>query len=148
MRTKVIIQFTSILLLMMVVPSCGKEDTESTEIPYVYVNFTIDPSSIEYGNLNIPGNYALIKGGYRGIIVYHYTQDEYLAFERTCTYDPTESCSRLVVDETGVIARDTCCGSRFLLLDGTPMEGSKATRSLRQYRTTYDAYYRRLHIYN
>lgn len=138
----------AIIALTLIIPSCGKENTDTTEIPYVYVNFSIDPTSIEYGNLNIPGNYAYINGGYRGIIVYHFTQDEYLAFERTCTYDPTVTCSKLVVEESGLIARDTCCGSGFLLLDGTPVEGSKATKSLRIYRTTYDTYYRRLHIYN
>ena len=76
-----------VLSIILLSPSCGKENTDTTEIPYVYVNFSIDPSSIQYGNLNIPGNYAYVKGGYRGIIIYHYTQDEYLAFERTCTYD-------------------------------------------------------------
>lgn len=148
MKLKSTLQISVVVFMLLLTPSCAKEDTDTTEIPYAYVNFSIDPSSIEYNNLNIPGNFAYVKGGYRGIIIYHYTQDEYLAYERTCTYDPLESCSKLVVDESGIIARDTCCGSGFLLLDGSPVEGSKATRSLRQYRTTYDAYYRRLHVYN
>lgn len=148
MRTKPFFFLVTLLTILLTAPSCGKENTDTTEIPYVYVNFSIDPSSIAYGNLNIPGNYTYVKGGYRGIIIYHYTQDEYLAFERTCTYDPSVSCSKLNVDESGLIARDTCCGSGFLLLDGTPIEGSKATKSLRQYRATYDSYYRLLHIYN
>lgn len=148
MKTHPSLALLIILPFLVLAPACGKEDTDSGEIPYVYVNFTIDPASIEYENLDIPGNFSYVKGGYRGIIVYHFTQDEYLAFERTCTYDPAVSCSRLVVDESGLIARDTCCGSGFLLLDGTPVQGSKAAKSLRAYRTTYDPYYRRLHIYN
>lgn len=117
-------------------------------MPDVYVNIVINPASIAYNNLNIPGNYALIKGGYRGIIVYHFIQDQYLAYERTCTYDWDQTCSKLVMDPSGLIAKDTCCGSQFLIIDGTPMEGSKAIRPLKQYKTYYDANFGRLYITN
>ncbi len=126
---------------------CGGNEEESP-IPYVNVNITINPTSIEYGNLNVPGNMALLKGGYRGIIVYHYMQDEYLAFERTCTFDPENACAKLKVDLSTLLAKDTCCGSQFLLIDGTPLEGSKALRPLKQYRTAFDPNYGLLHIYN
>ncbi len=133
-----------ILLLSL---SCN-DDNSSSPIPDVYVNIVINPASIEYGNLNIPGNYTLIKGGYRGIIVYHVIDNQYLAFERTCTYDWDKPCSKLVIDPSGLIARDTCCKSSFLLLDGTPMEGSLATIPLKQYKTMYDANFGRLYITN
>lgn len=136
-----------ILACLMLFLGCGTND-EDSPIPYVSVNITINPSSIEYGNLNVPGNMALLKGGYRGIIVYHYMQDEYLAFERTCTFDPDNSCAKLKVDLSTLLAKDTCCGSQFLLIDGTPLEGSKALRPLKQYRTAYDPAYGLLHIYN
>lgn len=138
-----------LLLLALLWPlGWGCSDTQETPIPDVYVNIVINPASIEYGNLKIPGNYALIKGGYRGIIVYHYMQDEYIAYERTCTYDWDKPCSKLVMDPSGLIARDTCCGSAFLIIDGTPMEGSKATLPLKRYKTYYDANYGRLYITN
>jgi hypothetical protein len=136
-----------LLLIAMLSSACGSNEEEST-IPYVYVNIVINPASIEYGNLNVPGNLATIKGGYRGIVVYHYMQDEYLAFERTCTFDPDKSCSKLKVDISTMLATDTCCGSQFILLDGSALEGSKATRPLKQYHTTFDPAYGQLYIYN
>jgi hypothetical protein len=126
----------------------GCDDKDEYPMPDIYVNIVINPASISYNNLNIPGNYALIKGGYRGIIVYHFLQDEYLAYERTCTYDWDKNCSKLVMDPSGLIARDTCCGSQFLIIDGTPLEGSPATRPLKQYKTYYDANFGRLYITN
>jgi hypothetical protein len=137
-----------LLLIFLLVSGTGCNDTQESPIPDVYVNIVINPASIEYNNLNIPGNYALIKGGYRGIIVYHYLQDEYIAYERTCTYDWDKPCAKLVMDPSGLIARDTCCGSAFLIIDGTPMEGSKATVPLKRYKTYYDPNYGRLYISN
>ncbi|MEJ5302559.1 MAG: hypothetical protein HPY80_02265 [Bacteroidales bacterium] len=139
---------TLLILFLLSVTESGCDKTQESPIPDVYVNIVINPASIEYNNLNIPGNYALIKGGYRGIIVYHYLQDEYIAFERTCTYDWDQPCSKLVMDPSGLIARDTCCGSIFLIIDGSPMEGSKATLPLKRYKTYYDANYGRLYISN
>ncbi|HML85572.1 MAG TPA: hypothetical protein PKE52_10470, partial [Bacteroidales bacterium] len=60
----VIFLFSSVIWV-----ACSDDDPEP-EIPYVYVDFIIDPSSILYNNLNIPGNYAYVNGGYRGIIIY------------------------------------------------------------------------------
>ena len=124
------------------------DDNDISPIPDVYVNIVINPASIEYGNLNIPGNYALIKGGYRGIIVYHVIDNQYMAYERTCTYDWEKPCSKLIIDASGLIARDPCCKSSFLLIDGSPMEGSLATIPLKQYKTMYDPNFGRLYITN
>ncbi|MDO9510546.1 MAG: hypothetical protein Q7J34_02195 [Bacteroidales bacterium] len=137
-----------ILFFILFVLPFGCSDSEDSPIPTVYVNFTINPASIQYNNLNIPGNYATLNGGYRGIIVFHFIQDQYIAYERTCTFDSEKACSKLIVDNSGLIAEDTCCGSKFLLTDGSPLEGSPATRALKRYNTSYDAYHSLLHIYN
>lgn len=136
-----------VVFIFLIVPtSCDNSD--DSPIPAVYVNFTINPASLQYNNLNIPGNYALLNGGYRGIIVFHFIQDQYIAYERTCTFDPEKSCSKLIIDKSGLIATDTCCGSQFLLTDGSPLEGSAASRPLKRYNTSYNASYSSLHIYN
>jgi nitrite reductase/ring-hydroxylating ferredoxin subunit len=115
--------------------SCDKE-TEGTSIPYVYVNFTIYPNTLDF----IPdGGWVTVTGGYKGIIIYRPLHEEFLAFERACPYDPLEDSARLEVETSGIIAVDPNCGSRFLLTDGSPVEGP-ATISLKQYRTRYDGY--------
>ena len=141
--------YSSILLLiLMVLPSlnCSKPNPVDELIPYVYVNFTIDPTSIQYNNLNIVGNYTYVTGGYRGIILYHASPGEFKAYDRTSTYNyPNPYECRIMVDETGLIAVDTCSNSKYILLDGSPYEGP-ATLSLKQYRAQYDGY--QLHVYN
>ena len=115
--------------------ACGKE-TEGTDIPYVYVNFAIYPNTFQF----IPdGGYVYITGGYKGIIVYRPLHDEFLAFERACPYDPLDDSARIVVETSGIIAVDPHCGSRFIMTDGSPIEGP-ATVGMKQYRTRYDGY--------
>jgi len=131
-KTKI---FIFSVLLITCSFSCDKE-TEGTSIPYVYVNFTIYPNTLDF----IPdGGWVTVSGGYKGIIIYRPMHEEFLAFERACPYDPLEDSARLEVETSGIIAVDPHCGSRFLLTDGSPVEGP-ATISLKQYRTRYDGY--------
>lgn len=127
--------FIILLLLPLLLVSCGDENEESL-IPYVYVNFTIYPNTLDY----IPdGGYIYVTGGYKGIIIYRNTHDEFLAFERACPYDTLVDGARVEVESSGIIATDPVCGSRFILTDGSPIQGP-ATVSLKQYRTRYDGY--------
>jgi len=126
-----IVVFLSITLIF----SCGNDD--EVEIPYVYVNFSINPGSIEYGDLEIPGNFAYVTGGYKGIIIYHYTQNVFIAYERACTHDPLEPGAQVKVDEGMLLMECPVCGSGFLLTNGSRFEGP-ATQALRTYQTYYD----------
>lgn len=135
MKTKILF-FLFVLAGLIPQFSCNEKVDEL--IPYVYVNFSINPNSIEYNNLNIIGNYAYVTGGYRGIIIYHATQDEYMAFDRTSTYNfPNEEECRVNVDLSGLLAVDSCSNSKYILLDGSPFDGP-ATLSLKRYRTHFD----------
>lgn len=129
----------SILVLLFTVnSSCNKDDSD--QIPYVYVNFSIDPGSIEYGDLDIPGNYAYVTGGYRGIVIYHYIQNQYIAYERACSHDPLDPNAQVEVGEGMMIMECPVCGSKFLLISGDRFDGP-AVRPLRIYQTHYDGNY-------
>ncbi|MCD6112353.1 MAG: hypothetical protein J7J86_03690 [Bacteroidales bacterium] len=122
------------------------KDTQNKVVPYVYVNFYIEPNSLQYENINTIGNSIYVTGGNKGIIIYRKSTDEFMAFDRTCTYDPDEPESIIEIMEQGTpIGIDSLCGSKFLLLDGMPFEGP-ATIPLLQYRTNFDGI--RLHVYN
>jgi nitrite reductase/ring-hydroxylating ferredoxin subunit len=127
-----IICLTFILLLS---PQCKKDKNEL--IPYVYVNFSLNPSSTQYNNLNNIGGWVYVTGGVRGIILYHASVDQFMAYERDCPYEPLNTCALVQVEKNGVVAIDSCCGSQFVLTDGSPIKGPAAT-SLKQYTTTYD----------
>lgn len=113
---------------------CDKEN-EAHNIPYIYVNFEIYPNTLDF----IPETgYIYVTGGYKGIIIYRPFSDQFLAYERACPHDPLVEGARVQVESSGIIAVDSVCGSRFFLTDGSPIKGSPASRSLKQYRTSYD----------
>jgi len=131
-----------LLVFLFVMPQCKKD---KDEIPNAYVNFSIDVNSPQYNGLNNIGAYIYFTGGVRGIIIYHESVDEFMAYERNCPYQPSNSCATVEVDNSAVIAVDSCCGSKFLLLDGSVINGP-ATRQLKQYSTSFDG--TTLHVFN
>ena len=137
-----------IVLMFLVVPellffnSCK---TDEDGIPNTYVNFYININSTQYIDLNSIGGWAYLTGGVRGIIVYRHSMEEFVALERNCPYHPSDDCAIVDVEPSGMTAVDSCCGSRFLLMDGSLVNGP-ATRSLKLYQTSFDGNI--LHVFN
>ncbi len=123
--------------------SC-KDTGHSPIIPNVYINASINPNSTEYLELNTVGGwmYLTAKEPSRGLIVYRYNWDEFVAFDRTPPYDPENCDKRLTVEFPYVT--DPCTGFKYLILDGSLIEGSGY--NLIQYFTEYDGNI--LRIYN
>ena len=116
---------------------------EENDTPMGYVNFTINPNSTFYTNLNHVGGYEYFIGGYKGVIIFRYSWTEFLAYERACPH-----CHEVgveVQEQSGVILECPQCGSEFIYTDGSPIK-SPAVSSLRQYSTYYDG--SQLHVYN
>lgn len=127
----------SIIFVLSVISffSCGKDETKDL-IPYVYVNFTMYPNTIDYIAI---GQWVYVTGGYKGIIIYRPQSDEFMAYERACPHDPLTEGARVEVESSGLIAVDSVCGSQFILTDGSPIKGP-AKIPLKQYRTSWDGY--------
>lgn len=123
--------FSALILFV----SCDKNNEES-DIPYVYVNFVIYPNTIDF---IAEGTCVTTTGGYQGLIIYRPYSDQFMVYERACPYDPLEAGARVIIEDNGIIAVDTICGSRYILTDGSPIEGP-AKRALKQYRSRYDGY--------
>ncbi|MCU0433061.1 MAG: hypothetical protein MUC87_06375 [Bacteroidia bacterium] len=110
---------------------------EQQVVPNVAVNVIIylnDPQNIA---LTTVGGWMYVNGGNRGIVVHRISQNEFVAFDRTCPYRPDEAASQVSVDSSNVILEDRSCGSKFLLSDGSPIQ-TPALVPLRQYNTTFD----------
>ncbi len=119
MKTK--IQFIFIFFIIIsVFFSCGYEQSD---IPNVPVNIRLDLNDPQYYELQVAGNAVYITGGVNGIIVYHRSSDDFVAYERTCPHDP--ACGKVTFDEDAFFAQDTiCCFSKFSLdIDGAVVEG-------------------------
>ena len=98
------------------------------------VNFTININLPSYSSLTVPGGWLYVTGGYRGILIYRASQDQFMAYDRTCTYNNT---GYVQVQKSGLVAIDSSCGSTFTLLSGSPQHGP-ATVPLKQYQTYFD----------
>jgi len=120
--------------------ACDKENHPN--IPYVYVNEMLFPNTLDF--LNVSG-YKYVNAGYRGIVVYRLSMDEFTVFERCCPYDPENPNARIIVDPNNLTATDTCCNSTFSLLDGIPVSGP-SPYALLPYSHSYDG--ERLYINN
>jgi nitrite reductase/ring-hydroxylating ferredoxin subunit len=127
--------FKLLLLLLLFSPliSCRK-DKQSPPIQPVYVNIQLYPNTLDY--IPISG-WRYVTGGNRGLIVYRMTSDQFMAYERTCPYDPQKEFARVNVNSTGIIAVDSVCGSQFVLTDGSPIKGPSGY-PLNQYQTSYN----------
>lgn len=96
----------------------------------------IDIILSNYPSLATDGGYILINdGGVRGIILYRKNSTAYLAFERNCSFQPTDACATVDVHSSTLFMQDACCGSSFNFDDGIP-RGGPAWRPLQQYRTS------------
>jgi nitrite reductase/ring-hydroxylating ferredoxin subunit len=139
------------LAIVLFTGSCGKEK-QCNDFPDTYIDIFIQPNTLDY----IPDGgfvYVTANPPSRGIIVYRPFHEQFMVYERICPYDPyaccnpenAYDCSALLVETSGIIAVDTCCGSRYLLTDGSVIEGPSVC-PLYQYRAEYDGIY--LHIFN
>lgn len=143
-KTLILLGFVLMISNGLIFQSCNKKDAYPN-IPNVYVNLYLDLTSTQYVELNSVGGYVYLTGGHRGILVYRISVEDFIAFERTCPYDPDKDCARIEVEPSGLTTVDSCCLSRFLILDGSVLRGP-STLPLKQYRTSFDGSI--LRIYN
>lgn len=136
LRKKVNHTFSGLFVVLLIFISGCEEDAPPTKIPFVFVDFTINLNLQEYIPLLTDGGYVLDNRGYKGIIIYRQSEDKYYAIERACTYNPTEPCEIVSVDQSGFFLIDKCCGSTFDF-QGNPT-GSPANQPLLLYDTYLD----------
>jgi nitrite reductase/ring-hydroxylating ferredoxin subunit len=142
---KTILRITCLVIIAIVITivSCKKENNNG--VPITPVDIYLYTSNPSFFNINVPGGWVYITGGVRGILVYRKSSTDFMAYDRNCTYQSSQPCATVVVDATNIFATDTCCHSKFSILDGSVTHGP-AGLPLKQYNTTFDGNV--LHIYN
>ena len=125
-----------IAVIILIACSCKKEE-QAPQIPYVYVNFSLNPDGTQYINLNVVNGWETVSGGYNGILIFRKSLNEFAAFERACPYDPTKAGAQVRVEASGITCYCPVCGSKFILVDGTPYAGP-SHYPLKQYTTFYN----------
>jgi nitrite reductase/ring-hydroxylating ferredoxin subunit len=124
-----------IFLISCIFSACSKDN--NSNIPLVNVEITININNPSYNVIAVPGGWTYINGGSRGIIIYRVSNDQFNAYDRHCTFDSSNSCALVSIDATNITGLDDCCGSKFLLTDGSVTNGP-ANLPLKQYQTSFD----------
>lgn len=131
--------FFVISLILLSMFSCV-DTPHNPNIPDAYINFSIEPNSTFYYELNTVSGWMYVSAPptSRGVIIYRYSLDEFKAYERQSPNEPN-SCgedSRLIVEFPFVI--DTCLDIKYSILDGSIFTEGYQGYPLIQYRTQYD----------
>lgn len=138
MSQKKITTFLLTLYSMLIFSTIScKDDNKNSNIPLVQVNFYLEINDPAYINLQTIGGWEYLSGGSRGIIVYRSSPNEFKAFDRHCTFQPSSTCAIVSVDANNITATDDCCGSSFILTDGSVTK-PPANYPLKAYQTSFD----------
>ena len=135
--------FIVLIFIFSLALSCKKQSDNG--VPITAVDIYLYSNNPSFINLTAVGGYVYITGGVRGILLYRKSNSEIMAYDRNCTYQSTQPCATVVVDQTHILAVDTCCHSKFSIYDGSVTQGP-ASLPLKAYQTTFDGNV--LHIYN
>jgi nitrite reductase/ring-hydroxylating ferredoxin subunit len=138
----------SFVLLPLIFSACKKDNiNQQLGIPFVNVDQYILLNSPSSQGLNSVGGWLYLNAGSRGIIVYHRAFEEYVAFDRHCTWQPQQTCGKVSPDSSvTVILKCACCTSGFSLIDGSVLYGP-AINPLLQYSARLSDPFT-LHVYN
>ena len=129
MRNSIIIIFLFFFI------SCGERNNH---IPDVFVNYEIDLNSPENISLSALGGSLVIENqAYNGLIIYRFSNYEYHAYDKSCTYEPLTACAEIDSINSS-LAICSCCNSVFLLDQGGSVANGPAILPLKRYSTFLD----------
>jgi len=121
---------TGILLILIAVLSCNKDNLD--RIPDAYVNYQITLQEFNIKNNN--GVLIVNKRedtGVAGLIIFRRPDNVYVAYDRCSSVNPQQRCA-IVPDDPNLTATDPCSGAKFSLFDGSPVK-APAKRPLKEY---------------
>lgn len=124
---------------------CNKNTDQRAFYPPVdtYLNVTLP----QYTSLQVPGGWAYVTGGLKGIIVYRINATDFIAFDRNCTYNEANSCGTADVQTDNVTILCSCDGSEYNIFDGS-VKKNPATLPLKGYNTSFNSGNNTLRIFN
>lgn len=126
-----------LFMVLLFATNCKKTNNNNTGVPLVSVNLSLYINNPSYAKLNAVGGWMYVAGGVKGILIYRYSSSEFRAYDRDCTYQPTNGCA-VSVNTTNIIAIDSsCCHSQFSIVDGSVTQGPAST-PLKAYNTSFD----------
>lgn len=132
-----------LLIVVLTISACKNNNVNPEPIDNVPVSITINMALPSYSHLLDQGTFVFEPGGVKGIVIVHYTDDNYYAFDRSCSFQPKSSCAIIEVDSAVNLFRcgqstssgfQKCCDSRFWM-NGEVFAGP-AAYGLKHYQVT------------
>lgn len=127
--------------------SCNGKQVESP-VPNIPFDISLNLTLPLYEPLLHPmSGIVFTSGGSRGIAILRISQDQFAIFDRHCPFKVEEGCA--VVEDPDNIAAlidDSCCSSRFNMVNAGLPDVGPATTALRSYKYTFNGSI--LRIYN
>ncbi len=143
-RWRAVLMAVTLTLLAL---ACNKEHLHP--VPDVHLSFDFNVLHYNLSNPGLSHQFSReASGGYRGIIVYRMSTSEFMAYDRACPYQPHDMESLVSISPSNsVVAECPVCNSRFVLTDGSVLDGPAAF-PLKVYRTSFNHSTNRLWIGN
>lgn len=117
------------LLVVLLVTSCGKEESLVPDYP---VNFSAPLTDPRLSRLSTAGGAVSFNGyGVAGIIIYRRADNAYVAYDKCSTVNP-EQKNQITIDDPNLTATDPVSGAKYSLYDGSPVKAPAKT-SLKKY---------------
>jgi hypothetical protein len=138
---RVLMKHALLIILIVAGFSCKKKNKNQSAadnpVPSIPVQMNIYPNGPLYFKVQVIGGWMYIDGGINGIVIYRKSEQEFVAVERTSSYQPNNPAAKVFVKSDNFTLRDTISGSEWRMFDGTVTQGP-AQWSLRLYGTSYD----------
>ena len=116
-------------VIVLIFSACRKNNSQ---VPNVAVDEYLNLNLPEYLPLNAVNNWIYYNyAGYKGIIVIRTAPNEFVALERSCTFDPNQSGAIVDGLQADIFGVDSLCGSKFSLIDGSVVNGPAAQPLIR-----------------
>ena len=123
-----------ILLIILFISACSNEHSFPNTDVYIVIPVTMP----QYTNLSVVWGYEYLTGGLGGIIVVRGLDDNFIAYDRSCTFELNAECIISGKSTNGLTLNcGECCNSEFFVVDGSVIEGP-ANLALQKYTTYFD----------
>jgi Rieske Fe-S protein len=135
-----LLTFCLLFLVAIIFNGCG--DSESDVVPNVEVRVNyINIYEPAYNSLlSISGSAIVPNVGYgkNGIIIFRVNEDEFKAYDCTCTNEIEAGCGVVKNEKNVAGAVCSCCGSEFELVIGGTVTKGPAKYSLKEYHVYFN----------
>ena len=113
------------ILLIAGFISCSNTDDGNPFLPNIPVSREVNLSNPSNNALLAVGGWVEVSGGIKGIVVYHASIDNYLAYDLACPHLTPSACTKMIVED-GLNMECTCDNTKFALaLGGAPQSGTQ-----------------------